>query len=126
MRRRELWLGRRPGAWAWLLHRLSGIALALYLIAHIMTISTARFEDGAAFDRIMRTFNNPVVKLLEILLIGAVIFHMANGFRVILLDFVLGIHHQKALLWAVMGVGAVILMAVAVTLVPFALASGAR
>ncbi len=115
----DLWPAHQAvGAWAWMLHRISGVVIALYGVTHVVVISFT-LGGGQAFDRIMELFQNPVFLSLELLLLGAVLYHMLNGVRIILFDLGVGIRRQKPLFWGLMGLGAVVLaLAIAVTM-PF-------
>ncbi|MFP3921319.1 MAG: succinate dehydrogenase, cytochrome b556 subunit [Dichotomicrobium sp.] len=66
-----------------LLHRLTGIGLFVYLLAHIYTISTAMLFGPAAFDAAMRFFAQPEMFLVDVLLFGSLVFHAVNGIRLI-------------------------------------------
>ncbi len=75
-----------PGYIAWLLHRITGLGLILYLFMHIYVIhhiSLGRKE----FDQVMALVQNPIAHLLEIWLLACVVFHGLNGIRVVLIDY---------------------------------------
>lgn len=80
--------GQRPGlgAYAWVAHRITGLILVAYLLLHIFTLSFV-LQGPDAFDRVMETFENPIVQFLELLLIWIVFWHTLNGLRLILLHF---------------------------------------
>ena len=89
----------RTGTAAWLLQRLSGIFLTIYLITHIIVIGTSvRGEDS--FDDLLSTFDKAPFLVLDAGLLGIVAFHAVNGLRLILFDFAIGLRYQKALFWA--------------------------
>jgi len=89
----------RTGTAAWLLQRLSGIFLTIYLITHIIVIgSSVRGEDS--FDDLLSTFDKPLFLVLDAGLLGIVAFHAVNGLRLILFDFAIGLRYQKVLFWA--------------------------
>ena len=89
----------RTGTAAWLLQRLSGVFLTIYLITHIIVIGTSvRGEDS--FDDLLSTFEKPVFLVLDAGLLGIVAFHAVNGLRLILFDFAIGLRYQKVLFWA--------------------------
>ncbi len=89
----------RTGTAAWLLQRLSGIFLTIYLITHIIVIgSSVRGEDS--FDDLLSTFDKAPFLVLDAGLLGIVAFHAVNGLRLILFDFAIGLRYQKALFWA--------------------------
>ena len=103
----DLWPGRiRTGFWAWLLHRIAGLAIIFYLLLHIAVISTVLWGTGS-FDAVMAALKKPWFAAGELLLIAAVLYHGLNGLRIILFDLGLGLRHQKAMFW-----GAVVLAAV--------------
>lgn len=112
-----LWKG--TGMWAWLLHRISGLVLVLYLFAHIGVISQGHVQGQAAFDRLFRTLESPVFVLLDVALIGAVLYHGFNGIRVLLMDIGTGIRTHKTVYWVAMGAGVVCLGFFAITALSF-------
>lgn len=71
---------------AWLLHRITGVALALYLMTHIWVISNLA-QGPAAFDATMKFLHGFVFRLLEVGLLATVLFHTINGVRIVLLDY---------------------------------------
>jgi len=88
----------RTGTAAWLLQRLSGLFLTLYLIAHIFVIGTA-VQGEDEFDDLLSTFENTPFLILDAGLVGVVAFHALNGVRLVLLDFAIGLRLQKPLFW---------------------------
>jgi succinate dehydrogenase cytochrome b subunit len=112
-----LWKG--PGMWAWLLHRISGLVLVAYLLAHIGVISQGHVQGQAGFDRLFRTLESPLFVLLDVALVGAVIYHGFNGMRVLLMDIGVGIRGHKTVFYAAMGAAVVCLGMFAVTAVAF-------
>ena len=88
----------RTGTAAWLLQRLSGLFLTLYLIAHIFVIGTA-VQGEDEFDDLLSTFENTPFLILDAGLVGVVAFHALNGVRLVLLDFAIGLRLQKLLFW---------------------------
>ncbi len=83
------------GSWAWVLHRLSGLALIFYLSLHIWVIHHLSHgpED---FNRVMAFLNSAPFKLLEVGLWGVILFHAFNGVRVVIVDYFRGaLVHKK-------------------------------
>jgi succinate dehydrogenase/fumarate reductase cytochrome b subunit len=71
------------GMWAWLLQRISALAIIIFLALHV----TLTYKP-----------------LIQLLLLLAVTFHAALGLRVILLDFnIVGVKYQRALIWGLGG-----------------------
>lgn len=98
-------LWKATGMWAWLLFRISGLILVFYLGAHIIIISMGQFgAEGETLNDIMKTFDHPVLVLLDLALVVAVLYHALNGVRIILMDFGIGVHRHKILFWSAMAV----------------------
>jgi succinate dehydrogenase / fumarate reductase cytochrome b subunit len=73
--------------WAFILswsHRISGLLLVLYVWFHLITLSTLSIPGD--FDAKMALFSSPLIVFLEWLLAVPVIFHAANGGRLILFE----------------------------------------
>jgi len=88
----------RTGTAAWLLQRLSGLFLTLYLIVHLIVIGTA-VQGEDAFDDLLAAFDKAPFLILDAGLVGVVAFHAMNGLRLILFDFAIGLRFQKLLFW---------------------------
>lgn len=94
----------REGMWGWVLHRLSGLGVVLFLGLHIL--DTALLGWGPeVYNAVMQIYHLPVVRVLEVVLGGAVLFHALNGIRVILIDFWdKGVQYQRQMLYVVAAV----------------------
>ena len=89
------------GSWAWILHRLTGLALIFYLSLHIWVIST--LTVGAdRFNETMKFLSSPLFKYLEIGLWFIILFHAFNGIRILIVDFSKGSLYHKKLFWVLM------------------------
>lgn len=75
-----------PGFIAWLLHRLTGLGLAAYILLHLYVLQNLA-RGPAQFDSLMSAFSNPIFKLMEIALLGVVAYHTINGLRIVFLDY---------------------------------------
>ena len=84
------------GSWAWILHRLAGLALIFYLSTHIWVINTLT-KGPEKFNSLMKTLNSPLFKILEVGLWGVILFHAFNGIRIVIVDFFNGSLYQKKL-----------------------------
>lgn len=69
------------GHYAFLMHRISGLATLVFLILHIVTTSTVFFAP-AWYDVLIRVFRNPVVVAGEIIMAFFVVYHGVNGLRI--------------------------------------------
>ncbi|MEO8107143.1 MAG: succinate dehydrogenase, cytochrome b556 subunit [Actinomycetes bacterium] len=94
----------REGMWSWVAHRITGALTFFFLFAHVLDTALVRVSPEA-YDTVIATYKNPVVNLLEVGLVGAVLFHALNGLRVIAIDFwSKGPKYQQAMLWSIVAV----------------------
>lgn len=89
------------GSWAWILHRLSGLALIFYLSLHIWIIHSLTYGEKT-FNDVMTFLSSPLFKLLEVGLWGVILFHAFNGARIVIIDFFKGSLAHKKLFVALM------------------------
>jgi fumarate reductase subunit D len=85
-----------PSYWAFVLNRVSGVALALFLPLHFWALSTA-LEGEARLDRFLRWTEHPAVKVGEIVLVLLLAAHMTAGLRLLVLEFLPWRNWQKSL-----------------------------
>lgn len=76
----------QSGQWSWLLHRVTGLGVLLFLLIHIVDITLIGFGKTVYNDSIA-VFSAWPVRLLSLALIGSVMYHAFNGVRIILIDF---------------------------------------
>lgn len=87
---------------AHLLHRLSGLALALFLPLHFWLLSMATTQ-AARFDRFLTLAELPLVKLAEFGLVFLLAVHIAGGFRLMALEHLGWTSLQKSAAAAAIG-----------------------
>jgi succinate dehydrogenase / fumarate reductase cytochrome b subunit len=67
------------------LHRVTGVAVILFLFVHV--VDTALIGWGPdAYEKVLRAYANPLIHLLELGLVIAVLYHSLNGLKVTLVD----------------------------------------
>ncbi len=76
----------REGQWAWLLHRVTGIGVFLFLALHIFDIFLMAFGPEV-FNELLFIYHQPWARIGHIFLFFGVLFHALNGIRVTILDF---------------------------------------
>lgn len=74
------------GQYAWVFHRASGIGVLFFLLVHIIDIALIGLGRDV-YDESVKAYANPFLIPMEILLVGAVIYHALNGLRIIAIDF---------------------------------------
>jgi fumarate reductase subunit D len=77
---------KQKGFVAAMLHRLSGIALAIFLPLHFLALATA-LNGAGALDSFLALTRQPVVATLEWGIVVALSLHMALGLRVLAVEF---------------------------------------
>jgi succinate dehydrogenase / fumarate reductase cytochrome b subunit len=113
--RRTLYRGD-PGMWSWVLHRISGATIFFFLFVHVVDTALVRVSPNA-YNAVVDTYKTPLVGLMEVGLVGAVLFHALNGIRVILIDsWSQGPRHQRLMLWIVAGIFVVVVTAALIVL----------
>jgi fumarate reductase subunit D len=85
-----------PTYWAFVLHRASGLALALFLPIHLYVLSMA-VGDGARLDAFLGWTQQPLVKAAEVGLVVLLALHMAGGLRLLAVEFLPWRDSQKTL-----------------------------
>jgi len=79
-----------------LVHRLSGIALLLFLPLHFLALGLA-IQGEATLDGFLRWSDRPVVKLAETILVFLLAVHMLGGLRLLVLENLPWFNGQKRL-----------------------------
>ena len=94
----------REGMWSWVAHRVTGVLVFFFLFAHVLDTALVRVSPDS-YDRVIDTYKNPIVNLMEVGLVGAVLYHALNGLRVMLIDFwEKGTRYQSQMLYVVVAV----------------------
>jgi succinate dehydrogenase / fumarate reductase cytochrome b subunit len=97
----------QTGATAWLLHRITGAAVGVYVLLHILAQFGMKYDQkGLAGLRDFLTHKAVVLVLLAFL-----IYHALNGVRELIIDFGSGALYHKKLFWVMVGIGVVIYIA---------------
>jgi succinate dehydrogenase subunit D len=78
--------------WVAIVHRVSGIALALFLPLHFWTLASA-----LELDAFLAWSRQPLLKLAEWGIVVALAAHLAGGLRVLALEFLPWHDWQKTL-----------------------------
>ena len=75
-----------PAWWAFLVHRLSGLVLALFLPLHFWVLGKSLQAD-ASLEGFLRFTDQPVFKFGEWGLVLLLALHAAGGVRLLLIEF---------------------------------------
>jgi fumarate reductase subunit D len=75
-----------PAWWAFAVHRISGLALAIFLPLHFWALGLALTGD-AALDGFLRFTDRPLFKFGEWSLVVLLALHMMGGMRLLMIEF---------------------------------------
>jgi succinate dehydrogenase / fumarate reductase cytochrome b subunit len=90
------------GMLAFMLHRLSGIGLFIYLFLHLVVLSRLR-SGPESWDGFLALVRSPLFLVLDgMLLLGALI-HGLNGLRLTFIGLNYGLRWQKSAFWVLLG-----------------------
>jgi len=111
------WRNRGHAAYgAFVVHRLSGLALALFLPLHFLVLGQA-LQGEAALDVFLRWTQAPLVQFSEITLVFLLAAHLTGGLRLLFVEFVgWRSEAQKMLIASAGGVAAFCALAFALNL----------
>ena len=89
--------------WSWVLHRITGVSIFFFLFAHVIDTAMVRVSPET-YNAAVEIYKNPLVGVMEVGLVGAVLFHALNGVRIILVDFwAQGPRYQRQMTFGVVG-----------------------
>ncbi|MEX2541085.1 MAG: succinate dehydrogenase, cytochrome b556 subunit [Trueperaceae bacterium] len=95
----------REGQWAFILHRLSGVALALYLLLHVVDISLVMYGPEGPFNAFLAFYHRWPFRIGLVMIMAAVVYHAFNGLRIILMDFTeWGVKYQRSMWYGVLAI----------------------
>lgn len=92
-----------PAWWAFLVHRVSGLLLTIFLPLHFLALGQA-LHGEVALEGFLRWTDQPLVKAAEVGLVLLLSAHMAGGLRLLMLEFLPWRDWQKSLLAVAAGV----------------------
>lgn len=101
----------QSGQWSWLLHRITGLGVLLFLLVHIVDITLIGFGPTVYNDGIA-IFSTGIIRVISMALIASVVFHAFNGIRIILIDFwPVGHKYQQQMFTIVLVISVVLTLA---------------
>ena len=101
--------GRNLGSWAFALNRLTGLGLTLYLFLHLIVLRTL-LDGEAGWNEFLRLARSPFFLVFDVILIFGILFHGLNGLRLALVGLGYGAQSHRRLFWALMIIGALLLL----------------
>jgi succinate dehydrogenase / fumarate reductase cytochrome b subunit len=97
------------GQWSWVLHRISGLGVVLFITLHIIDSSWSVFYPEK-YVKAIATYQTPLFTIGEFALVACVVYHALNGLRIAIIDFKpVWWRHQQRAAWYVL-IGTVIIL----------------
>ena len=75
----------KSGQWAFVGHRISGFLVFMFLLLHIVDVSLV--SHPKVYDEVHAVYGNVLLRLFEVGLLFALLYHALNGLRIVLVDF---------------------------------------
>jgi succinate dehydrogenase / fumarate reductase cytochrome b subunit len=111
-------VGRTDGTWAFVLNRWSGLALAIYLYAHLGVLTMIAVSPNA-YDRFLDLAGSPLGLASDVVVIFLILFHGLNGLRIIYATVAGHIERHRAQFWAVVALSLLLTLYSAVLIFSF-------
>ncbi|HVM07116.1 MAG TPA: succinate dehydrogenase, cytochrome b556 subunit [Acidimicrobiales bacterium] len=87
----------KSGQWAFVLHRITGFLVFFFLLLHVVDVSLINI-DAELYNEVHELYGNVMLRLFEVGLLGALVYHALNGVRIVMIDFFPGsIRNEKAM-----------------------------
>jgi succinate dehydrogenase / fumarate reductase, cytochrome b subunit len=94
------------GTFAFIMNRVAGIGLVVYLFLHLVMLSQLARGAGV-YDQFLALVKNPLFVAGEYLVVAAVLLHGLNGIRVALTSLGIAVPAQKRLFMGLMAIAVV-------------------
>jgi len=75
----------KSGQWAFIGHRITGFLVFMFLMLHVVDVSLV--QNKHLYNEVHAVYGNVVLRVFEVSLLFALVFHALNGLRIILIDF---------------------------------------
>jgi succinate dehydrogenase / fumarate reductase cytochrome b subunit len=86
----------KSGQWTFVAHRVAGFLVFFFLLLHVVDVSLVSRPE--LFDEVHALYGNVLLRLFEVGLLAALVFHSLNGLRIVMIDFFPGaVRNEKAL-----------------------------
>ncbi len=111
---------KSTGFISFVLRRVTGVALVIYLFIHMWVIGSVN-SGPAAFDERLALVQTTPFKILEIALLAAVVYHALDGIRLLVVHYMGITEYRKSLFYAAFAVAVILTVAGGLPILLFAL-----
>jgi succinate dehydrogenase / fumarate reductase cytochrome b subunit len=75
----------KSGQWAFVLHRITGFLVFFFLLLHVIDVSL--ISRPKLYNEVHQVYGNVLLRVFEVGLLAALLYHALNGLRIVLVDF---------------------------------------
>ncbi len=111
---------KSTGFISFILRRFTGLVLVFYLASHIYVIGAAT-KGVETFNTRMELLDTPILKILEVLLLAAVLYHGFDGIRLIIVHYFDVTDYRKSLFYAAFAISVLLTIVGGIPMVLYAL-----
>ena len=110
----------KSGQWAFVLHRITGFLVFMFLLLHVVDVSLVN-ASPKLYNEVHDLYGNVLLRLFEVGLLAALVFHAFNGLRIVMIDFFPGAIRSEKVMFTIVLFFTVVLTAIGgfVILKPF-------
>lgn len=109
-------VGRQAGGIGFIVNRLAGLGLTLYLLLHLIMLGKLA-QGPEAYDSFIAMAHSPLFLIGELLVVAAVFIHGLNGVRIILNSFGIAVPQQKQIFYVLMAIAIIITVYFAISMI---------
>jgi succinate dehydrogenase / fumarate reductase cytochrome b subunit len=88
------------GMIAWAFHRISGLAIWVFIVLHIFDIWLSG-ANAKLYGDLLVIYGSPIGRLGETLLGAALLYHALNGLRIVIMDFWPAMTRYHNVMWRI-------------------------
>lgn len=111
---------KSTGFVSFVLRRVTGVALVLYLFTHMWVIGSIN-SGPEAFDARLNLVQTPFFKLAEIALLAAVVYHAFDGIRLLIVHYFNVTEYRKSMFYAMFAISVLVVIAGGIPILLFML-----
>jgi len=90
----------RSGQWAFVLHRVTGFLVFMFLLLHVVDVSLINYRGGRLYNEVHQVYGNIFLRMFEVGLLFGLLYHALNGLRIVMIDFFPGAVKSQKNLWS--------------------------
>jgi succinate dehydrogenase / fumarate reductase, cytochrome b subunit len=105
---------------SFVLRRVTGVALVLYLFLHMWVIGSVN-SGPEVFNARLNVVQTPFFKLAEIALLAAVVYHAFDGIRLLIVHYFSVTDYRQSLFYAIFAISVILTIAGGIPILLFML-----